>query len=120
MFFDTSNTALAEKARETLAMLISKGATVEIVQKRKTRSKWQNNWFYAVVKEVSDFTGYEKDEAKEILKRKCGLGYVKNGHQFTRSTASLDTKEFTEFMERIIRICAQELDLVIPDPEMYK
>jgi len=120
MFFDTSNTVESDKAKTYLRTLSALGVKVEIVQKRKSRSKWQNNWFHAVVKEVSEYTGYETDETKEILKKKCGLGYVKNGHQFTRSTASLDTKEFTDFMERIIRVCAQELELIIPDPEMYK
>ena len=120
MFFETNNPVLASKARKYLESLIAKGAKVDVTQKRKTRSKWQNAWLHAVIKEISDFTGYETDEAKEIIKRKCGLGYTKNGHQFTRSTADLDTKEFTEFMERVIRVCAQELELVIPDPEMFK
>jgi hypothetical protein len=120
VFFDTSNKVLAQHARERLEKLISLGAKVDITQKRKTRSKWQNNWLHAVIKEVSNYTGYETEEAKVLLKRKCGLSYTKNGHHFLKSTADLDTKEFTEFMERLIRVCAQELDLVIPDPEMYK
>ena len=120
MNFDTSNKVLADKAAKYLDSLISNGATVEISQKRKTRSKWQNGWFHAVVKEVSEFTGYELDETKELLKRKGGLAYKKNGHTFTRSTSELDVKEFSEFMERIIRVCAQELDLILPDPELYK
>lgn len=120
MIFDTQNKVLADKARKYLEKLIEKGATAEVTQRRKVRSKWQNAWFHAAVKEVSEYTGYETEEAKEILKRKGGLSYVKNGHPFTRSTASLDTKEFTEFMDKVIRVCAQELDLVIPDPEMFK
>lgn len=120
MNFDTSNKVQAGKAVQYVQDLCSKGANIEIVQKRKNRSRYQNNWFYAVVKEVSEYTGYELAEAKEILKRKGGLAYKKNGHTFTRSTTELDTKEFSEFMETIIRVCAQELDLVLPDPELYK
>ena len=120
MLFDTSNKVLAEKAQRYLESLISKGAKVELKQVRKNRSNFQNRWFHAVVKEVSDYTGYELDETKELLKRKGGLNYTKNGHQFTKSTSRLDVKEFSEFMERIIRVCAQELDLSLPDPELYK
>ena len=120
MQFDTSNEVLAGKARTYLESLITKQAKVDITQKRKNRSNFQNAWFHAVVKEVSEFTGYELEEAKEILKRKGGLAYIKQMHQFTRSTADLDKKEFGEFMEKVIRVCAQELELVLPDPEMFK
>ena len=120
MLFDTSNTVEAHKALEYVHSLIRKGCKVEVMQKRKNRSKWQNAWFHAVVKEVSDYTGYELDETKTLLKRKGGLKYTKKGHTFERSTTELDTKEFSEFMERVIRVCAQELDLILPDPELYK
>ena len=120
MNFDLSNSVQASKAAAYLSKLTERGAKAEVKQIRKNRSNWQNAWFHAVVKEVSTFTGYELDEAKTILKRKGGLSYTKNGHPFERSTSDLDTKEFSEFMERVIRVCAQELDLVIPDPEMFK
>jgi len=118
--YDTSNNVIARHAKEYLDRLIERGAHVEVKQIRKTRSTWQNRWFHAVVKEVSEYTGYELEEAKVILKRKGGLAYKKKGHEFLRSTADLDTKEFSELMEKIIRVCAQELELVIPDPELYR
>jgi len=120
MNFDLSNPIQASKAAAYLSKLTESGARAEVKQVRKNRSNWQNSWFHAVVTEVSEHTGYELDESKTILKRKGGLGYIKNGHQFEGSTKDLDTKQFSEFMERIIRVCAQELDLVIPDPEMFK
>jgi hypothetical protein len=120
MIYDTSNPVTARHAAEYLERLTAKGYSVEVKHVKKNRSKWQNAWFHAVVAQVSDFTGYEKEEAKEILKRKGGLAYKKKGHVFLRSTAKLDVKEFGEFMDKIIRVCAQELDLVIPDPEHYK
>ena len=120
MLYDTSNPVIARHAVEYLERLSSKGYNVEVKHVRKNRSKWQNAWFHAVVKEVSEFTGYETEEAKEILKRKGGLAYKKKGHTFLRSTKDLDKKEFGEFMEKLIRVCAQELDMIIPDPKHYK
>jgi len=120
MFYDTSNHVQAKNATEHLSKLITSGHKIELKHIRKNRSNWQNSWFHAVVKQVSEFTGYEIEEAKDIIKRKGGLAYKKKGHIFLKSTSSLDTKEFADFMEKIIRVCAKELDLVIPDPEHYK
>ena len=120
MNYDTKNPILAQKARDYLERLIGSGATVEVKQIRRNRSKWQNNWYWAVVKQVSDFTGYEKEEAAIVIKRACGLVYERHGSKFLRSTADLDTKEFTDFMDRLIRWASQELNIVVEDPDQYR
>ena len=122
MIFDMAKDFDRRKAGEYLAKLTAKEkGQVELKQIRRTRSNRQNNWLHAVVKEVSDFTGYETDEAKTIIKRKNGLAYQhgKTGEWFLRSTASLDTADFAAFMDRVMRWAAQELDLYLPDPERF-
>ena len=46
------------------------------------------------------------------------MRYVKNNKQFLKETASLDTKEMTDFIEWLINYAAQE-GLFIPSSEEY-
>jgi hypothetical protein len=45
--------------------------------------------------------------------------YEKKGHLFLKSTAKMDSKELTIFVEWIRNFCAKELGLYIPDPNEY-
>jgi len=117
MEYDTKIEAEWRKAFEYLEKLINSGARVEVKQIRKNRSKWQNKWYYVVVKQISDYTGYELDETKVLIKRNCGLVYENKGQVFLRSTTDLDTKEFSEFMDRVVRWAAKDVGLTIPDPK---
>lgn len=120
MRYDTKNEVLATHAMDYLEQLISKGATVEVTQVRKSRSKWQNSYFHVIVKLFSDHTGYETDESKIIIKRSCGLIYKRGDQAFLKSTSDLDVAEFSEFLDKVIRWCAMEHGIVVPDSEQYK
>jgi len=120
MRYDTKNEVLARHAREYLERLISSGATVEVKQVRKSRTPWQNKYFHVIVKLFSDHTGYETEESKTIIKRSCGLHYRKGNQVFLKSTSDLDVAEFSEFLDKVIRWCAMEHNIVVPDSEQYK
>ncbi len=122
MKYDTKNDIQARHAMEYLERLIKSGAHVEVKQVRRCRSKWQNAYFHVIVGLFSDHTGYEKREAKDIIKRHCGLAYKneKHGTMHLKDTSDLDVSEFSEFLDTVIRWCAIEHGLVVPDPEQYK
>lgn len=100
--------------------------TVLIEKETHSRSLKQNAYFHGViVQAVSDHTGYEFDEAKELLKRFCnpktlevvnkesgGVDEVIIGG----STASLSVEDFAAFCSRCQRWAAETLDIYIPDP----
>ncbi|MFZ5365411.1 MAG: hypothetical protein ACOZBH_04430 [Patescibacteria group bacterium] len=92
---------------------------VEVVVKprRHDRSDKQNNYLWGVVyKLISEHTGYSDEEVHLIfktmfLKKRIGQFEV------VGSTAKLNTKEFTEYINKIIDWAARELLVEIPLPD---
>lgn len=72
---------------------------VELKQIRPPRSLDQNNYFHVVATLFGLGYGYSIQEAKTHLKRKYGLVYEVKGEKFLVSTADMDTKELTDFIE---------------------
>lgn len=66
-------------------------------------------------------TGYSVEEIKLLLKNDMAylMTYQKNGLRFPRSTASLDSKEMTDFIE-FTRNHAGLNNIYLPDPEEYQ
>lgn len=103
------------------ALLPLKGETIQFTftKRKKHRSDNQNAYYHGVViRTIADYCGYRgSDEIAGIheeLKRKF---LPKRGRlQITRSTASLSTEEFGEYLEDVKRWAAEELGLYIPEP----
>lgn len=102
---------------------------VELVarKKRATRSQSQNAYWWGVCVElVSEHTGYTPDEVHEIAKQmflpkklavQSGNGEIKGEFVIGGTTTTLNKTEFGEFMESFRRWAAEDLGVVIPDPE---
>ena len=71
------------------------------------RSSQQNNYYWSIVKLLAEELGYTESEMHQAIKN----------HFNILSTKSLTTKEFSEYIERIIRWSAIDLHIVIPDPK---
>ena len=95
---------------------------IEIKQYRKKRSVDQNAFLHGVpLKMISDTTGYEIEDMKTYL-----LGEFSGWTEYevwgqlrkrpNKRSHELNTKEFTEFLDFIQRWAAQELGLLIPNP----
>ena len=82
---------------------------VEItISEVNSRTHHQNNYYWKVVIGIfSDETGHTKDEVHQILK----------DHFKVESTAKLNTYEFADYLDRIIRWGAMDWGFNIPDPE---
>jgi hypothetical protein len=100
---------------------------ISIIPKRAARSQQQNRWYWGVVVELlSDHTGYTPDEIHEVLKAKFlpkrlsvsdGNGEIKGEFVIGGTTARLDKVAFGEFCESVRQWAADELGVVIPDPD---
>lgn len=91
--------------------------TVEIKKKRNTRSNQQNSLYWGVIlAEISNETGHTANELHEIFKHKFlpKKFVVIKGKEYetTPTTTKEDTKEFTDFIENIIRWSSQELGII--------
>lgn len=106
------------KAKTRFEQLVEKGAKIELKEIRPTRSLPQNAYLHVCLSLYGIHFGYTLNEAKTDLKRNYGLVYEKEGKKYLRSTANLDSKELTEFIE-YIRDVAGANGCYIPTSEEY-
>lgn len=100
---------------------------ITITPKRATRSLSQLAYYWGVVIEhLSEHTGYTPDEIHEFLKAKfipkrvaiCdGNGEIRDDLVIGGSTSKMDKGTFSEYIEAIRGWAAQDLGVVIPDPQ---
>lgn len=94
------------------------GTRVEVTVRkyRRTRTLEQNRYYWGVVIYIlADFFGYSKEEMHEAMKWKF-LKQVDMPIETVRSTTDLSTKEFSDYIENIVRWASSEYQVVIPDP----
>jgi len=96
--------------------------TVEVTIKeyKPKRSNQLNQYYWGVVvKIISDYTGYTKEETHELLKQtflKKKVLIEDTWYDTTDSTTKLNNKEMLEFIEEVKQWAAQTLYVYIPDP----
>lgn len=86
---------------------------------RETRSSQANRYYWGVVvPALAEHLGYQKDELHEALKGKfLSLDAEPDAHGLVRvrSTASLNTAEFRDYLEQVITWAGAEFGLDIPE-----
>ncbi len=94
--------------KDEFDMAISKLQGEYYIELKETgvRSAPQNNYYWNIVRILADELGYTENEMHETIKN----------HFDIESTKTLSTKEFSVFIERLVRWSAIELNIVIPDP----
>jgi hypothetical protein len=117
----------ADVFSQQLARFRDGAVQITVERKFANRSQKQNAWYWGcVVGLVADHTGYTPDEIHEIYKAKFipkklavadGNGEIRGEFVLGGSTAQMDTVQFSEYCESIREWAAQELGVVIPDPE---
>lgn len=119
MLYNSSSDFDAEKAKVYLGKLISKKATIEIIEKRKPtdediRTGRQNNTVHMWFSVMADFIGYtSKDDCKRDIKRVI-LGQKEFANQLTGEigfedyeTHTMSVGELSRFMDKF-KIWAQQ------------
>ena len=82
--------------------LILKRSKVELKELRDNRTVKQNSYLHVIISLYAIGFGYTLTEAKTYLKRESRqLTYEKNNVKFLRSTADLNSKEMTDFIDWI-------------------
>lgn len=82
-----------------------------------TRSNQQNRYYWGVVIEtLAEEIGLTPEETHEALKHKFLTPIEKKGYKLYPTTTQLLTTEFNTYIEKIQRWAAQDLSIVIPDP----
>ena len=96
-----------------------KDGEYEIVKLKKDRTSKQNRYLRGwVYKTIADYTGYDSDYIHQQLGWLFLVDYETYKNPYIRSTASLNTQEFTEYVDKIV-LWASEYWLHIPTAEEY-
>jgi hypothetical protein len=119
MRYNLQNPLDQKQALAQLQHLISKGAKIELTEKRKQRTYKQNRYLHVILTSWGLHLGYDLDEMKDIIKINLSpsiFKYEKNGRTFYKSTASLNTKEATTMIDKIRKTAQDETGFYIPEP----
>lgn len=75
-----------------------------------SRTHWQNKYYWGVVirtvMQDETYGGWTKDEIHSDFKQRFNV----------QSTTKLSVEDFTEYLERITRWCAEYHQIMIPEP----
>ncbi len=100
------------------------GKSVIIREKKSQRSLDQNSWLWGVaIPLIADHCGYDEHERDmlhyELLSVRFGTvtGKTTGAQMPAKTSSQLNTKEFSEYMEWLVRWAATTLDVVIPLPD---
>ena len=74
----------------------------------KTRSPQQNAYYRTIIRQIGLHLGYPEDEMHKVMKEKFKV----------KSTKDLDIEEFSELLDKIIRLAA-EYGFIVKDPRRY-
>lgn len=103
------------------ALNIDKPWSVDIKPYRKNRSLAQNKLMWLWFKVIGDDLGYTENEIYDIMADKFlpdeTIEYDGKQIKKNKSTSRLNTKEFTEYLEKIDRWAAGEMGIILPSPE---
>jgi hypothetical protein len=124
MIFKISNQAYKEVVKSYIDRLNIEKEKIYIVNiglHRTTRTLDQNSLYWLWIKCIEGETGQNRTELHEFFKGYF-LGEKKirvSGKEITttNTTTDLDTKQFTDYMEKVKVFAAAELEIILPLPE---
>lgn len=117
MLINPNNQIELQKGKERFKWLIENGKTFELTQKRKKRTYKQNRYLHLILGWFGLEIGYTLNESKMIYK-KLNLEiykYQKNGQDFLRSSAELNTEQMSITIEKLRNYSNNELGTYIPE-----
>tara|TARA_B100000768_G_C11195976_1_gene339498 strand:- start:255 stop:653 length:399 start_codon:yes stop_codon:yes gene_type:complete len=108
------------RLNEDICRYEDKTVEVTIKEYKPKRSNQLNQYYWGVVvKIISDYTGYTKEETHELLKQtflKKKILIDDEWYDTTESTTKMNNKEMLEFIDEVKMWASQTLSVYIPDP----
>ena len=113
-----------QKVKDYIDRLPDKQYDVEIRLRRKKRTLDQNALYWAHLSCISQETGNSTEDLHEYFRQKflgCEKHIVQVGNEDSvvvrRSTTKLDTKQMTEYMDKVWQFANDSLGIILPLPE---
>src|SRR5687767_4803370 len=107
----------SQQFKEYLHTLNGKRIELTVEKLKHPRTNSQNAYLWGVCyKLIADYTGAEDEEIHAALKFQFSAKRFVGNLVAPKSTAKLDTIAFSEYVEKVRRWAAEELNINIPDP----
>lgn len=100
--------------------LKDKKVLITIEEEKTPRSLSQNAYYWVILRIISQDTGMNEDEIHSAMKMKfLRRNYVREDKKLetVRSTTSLSTQEFSEYIDRVKEFALDFFQIIIPNPE---
>lgn len=118
LVFTKKSGSLVNKTKFLEDINMLKDGCYEVITFRRDRSSEQNRYLWAVYGYIADYSGYEPEYIHEVMKHKFLLDSSKK-IPVPRSTSSLNTKEFTDYIDSIRNFMAP-FGCYIPSADEWK
>ena len=118
--YDLSNPFQAQQFEVQVERLRSKKDVVRLEHVPKPRSNNQNKYLHALYGLMAQYTGYSTEEVKTISKRHLGYYYERGGHKFLVETSKMDTKQMTEFIDKVRLWGIEDVGCYLPTVEEWQ
>ena len=118
MLRDLSKPDELAKARTYFDKLVKDASKIELRKIAKKRTVNQNSYVHVLFTLWGLHFGYTVDESKQVVKSELGYIYFKDEVKFYKSTAGMDTKELTTFIDKFRNWSASE-GCYLPSSEEY-
>jgi len=98
-----------------------KDVIIDVKRKKTNRSLQQNAFFHSWINLLSEHTGYDFEEMKEIVKFKFLKTEKINENTgevltFIKHTSKLNKEDFAEFCNNVQKWCNEEFNIRLPLP----
>jgi len=121
MIFDTSNTTGRQNAIKHFKAFLDAKKVISISEHQYKRTMPQNKLYWLYLSCIEQETGNDKEDLHEYFKLKFnGIEVVQlfgEAVYSPRSTTKNNTKQMTEYIDKIIRFAAMELEIALPNPD---
>lgn len=118
MKYDLNKPLDTQKFKTWVQEMLEKKKRINVSQVREKRSIRHNAYLHVCITIYAIEQGYTVKEMKEVLKEDFGVTYQNNSRTFLKSTSDYDSKELSEFIERI-RNNASQNGVYIPTSAEY-
>ena len=109
----------ASRFTEIVNAISNYNGLIKIHAVKKKRTNNQNSYLHLVITLYAIEMGNTLEEMKTDLKRECQfMRYEKNGNHYLKSSADLDTKEMTDWIEWIKNKAGMQ-GIHLPSPDDY-
>ena len=102
-----------------ITSLNNKKVEVNVKEWKSNRSRNQNSLMWAWLSILEQETGQPKEDIHDYFKKKFLMRIIKikgKPEKVVGSTTNLDTKEFTEYLEKLRETSAVFFNVNLPDP----